>query len=238
LPVPPINNKNKQYNKNLPGRGGVFNTINLNLYCYSGNNPVRFIDPNGKQMYTSEDVWNYFLNETNEGKFWKLHIDAFDGNQVSQEILLNLYTDVLIDQGIQITEFGGEVSGKATLLFLAVGQPEAAAVSSKISDICSYSKLALKTVRALRSGKQSDWDDVLNDAATLGVSKLVGALIDGQQIKIKIGKNGRFYMLGRRGALSKSSAEYIKIQQELQKEIEEQATEEFLNRLLNEKETN
>ncbi len=31
----------------LPGMGGVYNTINLNPYVYGGNNPVLYVDPNG-----------------------------------------------------------------------------------------------------------------------------------------------------------------------------------------------
>jgi RHS repeat-associated protein len=31
----------------LPGMGGVYNTVNLNLYHYAGNNPVKYTDPDG-----------------------------------------------------------------------------------------------------------------------------------------------------------------------------------------------
>ena len=33
----------------LPGMGGVFNSVNLSLFHYAGNNPVKYTDPDGKE---------------------------------------------------------------------------------------------------------------------------------------------------------------------------------------------
>jgi RHS repeat-associated protein len=50
IPGAPINDEVKKRNSNLPGMGGVFNTVNLHLYHYAGNNPVRYLDPTGKDI--------------------------------------------------------------------------------------------------------------------------------------------------------------------------------------------
>ena len=48
IPKAPIDDEAKKYNENLPGMGGVFNVVNLHLYHYAGNNPVKYTDPDGK----------------------------------------------------------------------------------------------------------------------------------------------------------------------------------------------
>jgi hypothetical protein len=36
--------------EDLSGLGGVFNPVNLNVYAYIHQNPIKFIDPNGKEL--------------------------------------------------------------------------------------------------------------------------------------------------------------------------------------------
>ncbi|WP_275450351.1 RHS repeat domain-containing protein, partial [Treponema pedis] len=49
IPKAPIDDEAKKHNENLPG-WGVFNIVNLHLYHYAGNNPVKYIDPDGENI--------------------------------------------------------------------------------------------------------------------------------------------------------------------------------------------
>jgi RHS repeat-associated protein len=48
LPSAPLDDEAKKRNGNLPGMGGVFNYVNLHVYHYAGNNPVKYVDPDGR----------------------------------------------------------------------------------------------------------------------------------------------------------------------------------------------
>jgi RHS repeat-associated protein len=50
LPAAPVNDEAKKGNGNLPGQGGVFNLVNLHVYHYAGNNPVKYQDPEGRKI--------------------------------------------------------------------------------------------------------------------------------------------------------------------------------------------
>jgi RHS repeat-associated protein len=56
VPEAPVDDEAKKRNGKLPGMGGVFNTVNLHVYHYAGNNPVKLVDPDGREIGYDENT--------------------------------------------------------------------------------------------------------------------------------------------------------------------------------------
>ena len=62
IPKAPIDDEAKKHNENLPGMGGVFNVVNLHLYHYAGNNPVKYTDPDGREQNLPQRIFTKVLS--------------------------------------------------------------------------------------------------------------------------------------------------------------------------------
>ena len=67
IPGAPVNDEARKRNKNLPDMGGIFNVVNMHVYHYAGNNPIKLMDAEGNEIvsffafYTMEDYGCYIL---------------------------------------------------------------------------------------------------------------------------------------------------------------------------------
>jgi hypothetical protein len=57
IPEAPVDDEARKRNGSLPGMGGVFNYVNLHVYHYAGNNPVKLVDPDGNIL---KSMHSYF----------------------------------------------------------------------------------------------------------------------------------------------------------------------------------
>lgn len=69
VPGAPVSEAARKRNNNLPGLGGLYNPVNFALYHYAGNNPVKYVDPDGR-----EDI-PYNVQQKIPSKYLKSYLD-------------------------------------------------------------------------------------------------------------------------------------------------------------------
>ena len=202
IPNAPIDDESKKHNENLPGMGGVFNVVNLHLYHYAGNNPVKYTDPDGKDIISFFKGWvNYNLNNTIFSRYGSQY--AYNPQfEMANEVLANI--GQIMKNGysvyVQTLKFTSEHSGTATLFLLTIGQPGLAAITSTIG-------LAADSLLVIDNFANGNIVEGSKGIAVIGLSMLANNGVKkgfeklGSLVGISVGKNGLYYMKGRRGAL-------------------------------------
>jgi hypothetical protein len=69
IPEAPVNEEARERNGKLPGMGGIYNVINMHLYHYAGNNPIKYTDPDGRSAWENTESWD----GTKENNFRNLY---------------------------------------------------------------------------------------------------------------------------------------------------------------------
>jgi len=76
-----VNDEAKKRNEKLPGQGGVFNYVNLHAYHYAGNNPVKYVDPDGREPQSykwSDGTYHFYAGKsTLDGAVSSVFRDVF-----------------------------------------------------------------------------------------------------------------------------------------------------------------
>ena len=109
IPQAPISDEAKKHNQNLPGMGGVFNTVNLNLYHYAANNPVKYLDPDGRQSYPT-DGSGALAKQSKELTFTLVEASKNPGTRAAIASVILKYFMPLVIVGFCITLQGSSIS--------------------------------------------------------------------------------------------------------------------------------
>jgi hypothetical protein len=91
IPAAPVNDETRRRNGNLPGMGGIYNYVNLHAYHYAGNNPVKYVDPDGRDLQLVVSKSRGTMEITRTG--YKYHIQFF-GPRIISRHSINVITSV------------------------------------------------------------------------------------------------------------------------------------------------
>ena len=115
IPKAPIDEEAKKHNENLPGMGGVFNTVNLHVYHYAGNNPVKYTDPDGRTNIDSAILIDKFgknLEKNNNSVAKALYDTIINNKESSFSIDREKLDSVMKNMNIVITGQAKDIISK------------------------------------------------------------------------------------------------------------------------------
>ena len=183
IPKAPINEEAKKHNQNLPGMGGEFNTVNLNLYHYAANNPVKYTDPDGNfdlPYMSPKDFFSFLFKYDSGAKTLKLYADAASGDKNAQALAKAVTIEAekeIAAEGLEVTAdvagFVSEATGDMALVAVVV-QPKVAAGLETASDISSGIEVGARLLKAAITKDPKDFEKAKKTGIKNGASWFVG----------------------------------------------------------------
>jgi len=163
IPLAPINDDAKKHNENLPGMGGVFNYVNMHVYHYAGNNPVKLTDPDGRFGDTWDRRWSQEIRE---------RIDHAEATNIINDIALALARS---DTGTALSFLAGWLKE-----IDMAGASNVANTTSTAFSIISMAEGGMQLINVLRNTDSTQFErgEAIFDFATtvIGTVGLKGAI--------------------------------------------------------------
>jgi hypothetical protein len=198
IPGAPVDDEAKKRNGSLPGQGGVFNYVNLHVYHYAGNNPVKYVDPDGEEgipFFTPEEFLNTLSQIDPVAKLLNLFRSVMNSDQLAQNHLSSLTKQMLSDAGDTANKvadnalvtgmtFMSENGAMISLACYATGFVEIGLVVDGVT-VASNVALDYRSFLATGDRKQA-FKDILKNGISFFIPYETGRAVTSQMNKIQL----------------------------------------------------
>ena len=129
----------------LAGMGGVYNTINLQLYHYSNNNPITYIDPDGREISWRQE---YGVSDNDFKKIQNYAKEIMKSNTEAGKRFLFLAKSKTISVVINVNKSGSTNCSATNWEDAQNGKGSDSVVNINVNDTGNYKENIKKDLRA------------------------------------------------------------------------------------------
>ena len=152
----------------LPGMGGVFNVLNLDMYHYAGNNPVKLIDPNGNQSIDPEIFKQLIMSDP----LIQLVKGMFEGTPEAKYAVKMGTIEMGIKAGDKLSDIG-----TGLIIFGAIdGNPAIVIAGGTIDTVGDFTKLSFIIIKATNTQSSNDIKNAMLESTKFFSSKITSKI--------------------------------------------------------------